>query len=107
MVKPIGGRIIASFHLGMSGLSARVAVRVQLTCWRGMAATGPGDITSSVLIPTQTLWYCGNLFGFRSNSYSFRIFFDLYVKFICFSPANFVNGLTWRSHRCGIKEYPQ
>jgi hypothetical protein len=28
MVKPIGGGIVASFHLGMSGLSARLTVCV-------------------------------------------------------------------------------
>jgi hypothetical protein len=28
MVKPIGGQIVASFHHGMSGLSAHVNIRV-------------------------------------------------------------------------------
>jgi hypothetical protein len=35
-----------------------------LTCGSGMALTGPGGVTSSVLIRTQTLWYGGNLFVF-------------------------------------------
>jgi hypothetical protein len=64
MVKSIGGRTIPSFHLGMSGLNACVAVRVQLMCGSGMAATGPGGVTSSVPIRTQTLWYGGNFFVF-------------------------------------------
>jgi hypothetical protein len=61
MVMPIGGGTVASFHLGMSGLSARVAVRVQLTCGSGMALTESEGVTSSVLIRTQTLW-CGDNF---------------------------------------------
>jgi hypothetical protein len=67
MVKLIGGGIVASFHLGMSGLSVRVTVRVQLTCGSVMAATGSGGATSSVSIRTQTLWYGGNFFVFGSN----------------------------------------
>jgi hypothetical protein len=62
MVKPIGGGTIASFHLGMSGLSARVTVRVQLMCGSSIALTGPGGIISGVPIRTQTLWYCGSLY---------------------------------------------
>jgi hypothetical protein len=62
MVKPIGGGTVASFHLGMSGLSARVDVRVQLLCGSGMALTGPGGVTSSVSIWTRTSWYGGNFF---------------------------------------------
>jgi hypothetical protein len=45
MVKPIGGGTIASFHLGMSGLSARVTVCIQLTCGSVMAATESGGVT--------------------------------------------------------------
>jgi hypothetical protein len=70
MMKRIGG--LASFHRGMSGLSARVTVHVQLTCGSGMALTGLGGITSSVPIRTRTLWYDGNffvLFKFRTVSY--------------------------------------
>jgi hypothetical protein len=67
MVKPIGGGIVASFHLGMTGLSARVVIRVQLTCGHGMTAIGLGGITSSVPIQIQTLWYGGNLFVSCSN----------------------------------------
>jgi hypothetical protein len=44
---------------------------------------------------------------FYSNFIQFHIFADLYVKFICFSPANFMNGLTWRSLRCGRRKYLQ
>jgi hypothetical protein len=62
MVMPIGGGIIASFHLGMSGPSARVAVCVQLTCGSGMALTESEGVTSSVLIRTWTLWYGDNFF---------------------------------------------
>jgi hypothetical protein len=57
MMRQIGGRIGASFHLGMSGLSAHVTVRVQLMCGSGMTLTGLGGITSNVRIRTQTLWY--------------------------------------------------
>jgi hypothetical protein len=64
MVKPIGGGTIASFHFGMSGLSARVVVRVQLTCGSRMTAIRLGGVTSSVPIRTQTLWYGDNLFVF-------------------------------------------
>jgi hypothetical protein len=46
----------------MSGLSAHVAVRVQLTCASGMALIGLEGVTSSVRIRTRTLWYGGNLF---------------------------------------------
>jgi hypothetical protein len=67
MVKLIGGGTIASFHLGMSGVSARVAVHVQLTCGSRVAAIGPGGITSSVLIRSRTLWYGDSLFVFYSN----------------------------------------
>jgi hypothetical protein len=52
MVKPIGGGTIASVHLGMSGLSARVDVHVQLTCGSSMALTETGGVTSSVPIWT-------------------------------------------------------
>jgi hypothetical protein len=62
MVKPIRGGTVASFHLDMSDLSARVDVRVELTCGSSMTLTGPGGVTSSVSIQTQTLWYCGNLY---------------------------------------------
>jgi hypothetical protein len=71
-VKPIGGGTVASFHLGMSRLSACVAVCVQLMCGSGMTATGPGGITSSVLIRTRTLWYGGTFVVFCSK---FHIFF--------------------------------
>jgi hypothetical protein len=67
MVKPIGGGIVASFHLGMTGLSACVIVRVQLTCGHGMAATGSVGVTSSVPIRTRTFWYGSNLFVSCSN----------------------------------------
>jgi hypothetical protein len=67
MVKLIGGGTIAYFHLGTSGLSAHVVVRVQLTYGNGMAATGPGGVTSSVLIQTRTLWYDGSFFIFYLN----------------------------------------
>jgi hypothetical protein len=33
-----------------------------LTCGSGMTVTGPGGITLSVPIHTQTLWYDGNFF---------------------------------------------
>jgi hypothetical protein len=99
-MKRIEGRTDASFHRGMSGLSAHVAIRVQLTCRSGMTLTGPGGVTSSVSIWTQTLWYDENFFVLF-KFIQFRIFDDLYMKFICFSPANFVNGLTWRSPRSG------
>jgi hypothetical protein len=72
MMRWIGGRIGASFHLGMSGLSAHVAVCVQLTCVNVMLLTGLGGVTSSVWIHTQTLWYGGNffvLFKFHKVSY--------------------------------------
>jgi hypothetical protein len=49
-------------HYIMSGLSARVTVHAQLTCGSGMTVTGPGGITLSVPIQTQTLWYDGNFF---------------------------------------------
>jgi hypothetical protein len=62
MMKRIGGRIGASFHYGMSGLSAHVTVCVQLTCGSGMTLIGPGGVNSSVPIQTQTLWYGGNFF---------------------------------------------
>jgi hypothetical protein len=62
MMKRIGGRTSASFHHGLSGLSAHIAVRVQLTCGSGMTVTGPGGVTSSVSIWTWTLWYGGNFF---------------------------------------------
>jgi hypothetical protein len=62
MVKLIGGGTVASFHLGMSSLSESVAVHVQLMCGSGMALTGPGGITSNVLIWSQALWYGGNFF---------------------------------------------
>jgi hypothetical protein len=71
MVKLIRGGTVASFHLGMSGLSARVTVLVQLTCAGGMAATGLGGVTSSVSIQTRTLWYGGNFFVFCFNFIQF------------------------------------
>jgi hypothetical protein len=40
-------------------------------------------------------------------SYIFRIVIDLSMTFICFSPENFVNGLTWRSPYCDRRKYPQ
>jgi hypothetical protein len=52
MMKWIGGRTGASFHRGMSGLSARVIKHVQLTCESGMTLTGSGGVTSSVSIRT-------------------------------------------------------
>jgi hypothetical protein len=52
MVKPIGGGIVASFHLGMGGLSACVDAGVQLTCGSSMTLTKMGDVTSSVPIRT-------------------------------------------------------
>jgi hypothetical protein len=61
-MKRIGSRTGASFHRGMSDLSACVTVRVQLTCGSGMVVTVPGGVTSSVSIQTQTLWYSGNFF---------------------------------------------
>jgi hypothetical protein len=39
MVKPIGGGTVASFHLGMRGLSVCVDVHVQLMCESLMALT--------------------------------------------------------------------
>jgi hypothetical protein len=72
MMKRIGGRTGASFCLGMSSLSAHVAVHVQLTCGSGMTLTGLGGITLSVPIRTQTLWYGGNflvLFKFHIVPY--------------------------------------
>jgi hypothetical protein len=66
MMKRIGGRIGASFHLGMSGLSAYVAVCVQLMCESGMTLIGLGGVTSSVRIRTQTLWYGGNFYDNRN-----------------------------------------
>jgi hypothetical protein len=54
----------------MSGLSAHVVVRVQLTCESGMSLTGLGGVTSSVR--TRTLWYGGNfliLFKFHKVTY--------------------------------------
>jgi hypothetical protein len=62
MVKLIGGGTIASYHLGMSGLSACVAVHVQFMCGSGMTLTGLGGVTSSVPMWSQTLWYGGNFF---------------------------------------------
>jgi hypothetical protein len=62
MMKRIGGRTSASFHLGMSDLSAHAAVCVQLMCGSGMTLTGPEGVTSSVTIRTRTLWYGGNFF---------------------------------------------
>jgi hypothetical protein len=67
IVKPIGGGTDACFHLGMTNLSARVIIRVQLTCGNGMAATVLGGVTSSVPMWTRTLWYSGNFFVFCSN----------------------------------------
>jgi hypothetical protein len=52
MMKRIGGPIGASFHHGISGLSAHAAIRVQLTCGSGMSLTGSGGVTSSVSIRT-------------------------------------------------------
>jgi hypothetical protein len=72
MMKQIGGTTGASFHFGMSGLSADVSVRVQLTFGSGMVVTELGGITSSVWIRTRTLWYGGNLlvlFKFHKVSY--------------------------------------
>jgi hypothetical protein len=72
MMRWIGGRIGASFHLGMSGLSAHVVVRVQLTCGSVMTLTRLGGVTSSVWIQTRTLWYGGYflvLFKFHKVSY--------------------------------------
>jgi hypothetical protein len=89
MMKRIGG--LASFHRGMSGLSARVTVHVQLTCGSGMALTGLGGITSSVPIRTRTLWYGGNffvLFKFRTVSYicwplrEIKLFLALQISWI-------------------------
>jgi hypothetical protein len=54
-MKRIRGLIGAFFLHGMSGLSARVTVHVQLTCRSGMALTVLGGVTSNVLIQTQTL----------------------------------------------------
>jgi hypothetical protein len=62
MMKRIGGPTGASFHRGMSGLSVRVTIHVQLTCGSGMALTEPGGVTSSVTVRTRTLWYGGNFF---------------------------------------------
>jgi hypothetical protein len=67
MMKRIEGRTGASFHRGMSGLSAHVVVHVHLMCGSGMTLTGSGGVTSSVSIQTQILWYGGNflvLFNF-------------------------------------------
>jgi hypothetical protein len=62
MMKRIGGPTGASFHHGISGLSAHAAICVQLTCGSGMSLTGSGGVTSSVSIRTQTLWHGGNFF---------------------------------------------
>jgi hypothetical protein len=62
MMKRIGRPTDASFHRGMSGLSARVIVHVQLMCGRGVTLTGPRGVISSVPIRIQTLWYGGNFF---------------------------------------------
>jgi hypothetical protein len=51
-MKQIGGPTGASFHRGMSDLSVRVTIHVQLTCGSGMALTEPGGVTSSVTIRT-------------------------------------------------------
>jgi hypothetical protein len=72
MMKWIGGRIGASFHRGMSGLSAHVVIHVQLMCESGMALTGLRGVISSVLMRTRTLWYGDNffvLFKFHTVSY--------------------------------------
>jgi hypothetical protein len=72
MMKWIGGRIGASFHRGMSGLSAHVVVHVQLMCGSGMALTGLRGVISSVPMRTRTLWYGDNffvLFKFHTVSY--------------------------------------
>jgi hypothetical protein len=72
MVKPIGGGTVASFHLDMSGLSARVDFHVQLKCGSSMALTGPGGVTSSVTIRIRTLWYCGNLYDlFKVHTFAY------------------------------------
>jgi hypothetical protein len=60
MMKRIGGQTVASFHRGMSGLSARIVIHIQLACGSVMALTGTGDVTSSVTIRTQILWYIRN-----------------------------------------------
>jgi hypothetical protein len=73
MVKLIGGGIVASFHLDMTGLSARVIICVQLTCGSVMAATGSGGITSSVPIQTWILWYGGNFFVFLFKFHIFSV----------------------------------
>jgi hypothetical protein len=62
MMKWTGGPTGASFHLGMSDLSAHVTVHVQLTCGSRMTLTGSGGVTSSVSVWIQTLWYDGNFF---------------------------------------------
>jgi hypothetical protein len=75
MMRQIGGRISASFHLGMSGLSAHVVVRVQLTCGSGMSLTGLEALL-------QVCGYRLRLYGmmitslFCSNFIKFRIFID-------------------------------
>jgi hypothetical protein len=74
MVKPIEAGTVASFHLGMSGLSAPIAVHVQLTCGSGMAVTRLGGVTSSVAIQTHTLWYGGNLFVFLFKFHTITVY---------------------------------
>jgi hypothetical protein len=74
MMKRIGGSTGASFHLGMSGLCAHIAIHVQLTCGSGMTLTEPGGVTSSVPIRTRTLWYGGNFFVL------FKFYKVLYIR---------------------------